>query len=315
MGNCRATVLVHSPGWGRHMAELEERFTDVRFVHVDPDGAVPADLAGEILFAQTFRPSNVANVLDHGVRWVHSIGHGVDHLPLDLMDNMVVSCSRGVSAVPIAEWVVAMILTAVKDLPDSWADGPPERWSWANLGSLEGQTVALVGFGSINRAVSDRLLPFGANLVAVRRSGAGTDDNGVHLASTIADAVRDADHVVVAVPVTGETHHLVDAAFLAAMKPEAHLINVARGSVVDQDALRVALDEGQVGLASLDVSEPEPLPAGHWLYGHPGVRLSPHISWSSPAAIQQLFDMFADNLERWLRGDTPEGIVDLEAGY
>ena len=315
MGNCRATVLVHSPSWGRHMAELEERFTDVRFVHVDPDGAVPADLAGEILFAQTFRPSNVADVLDHGVRWVHSIGHGVDHLPLDLMDDMVVSCSRGVSAVPIAEWVVAMILTAVKDLPDSWADGPPERWSWANLGSLEGQTVALVGFGSINRAVSDRLLPFGANLVAVRRSGAGTDDNGVHLASTIADAVRDADHVVVAVPVTGETHHLVDAAFLTAMKPEAHLINVARGSVVDQDALRVALDEGQVGLASLDVSEPEPLPAGHWLYGHPGVRLSPHISWSSPDAIQQLFDMFADNLERWLRGDNPEGIVDLEAGY
>ncbi|MDP6697341.1 MAG: NAD(P)-dependent oxidoreductase [Acidimicrobiales bacterium] len=315
MDTCRATVLVHSPGWGRHMAELEERFSDVRFVRVDPDEPVPADLRGEVLFAQTFRPSNVADVLDHGVRWVHSIGHGVDHLPLDLMGDMLVSCSRGASAAPIAEWVVAMILTAVKDLPDSWADEPPERWSWASLGSVEGQTVALIGFGSINRAVADRLRPFGAHLTAVRRSGSGTDYSDVHLTSRAAEAVRDADHVVVAVPVTGETHHFVDAALLSEMKPGAHLINVARGSVVDQDALRTALDSGHVGLASLDVSDPEPLPAGHWLYRHPGVRLSPHISWSSPDSVQQLFDMFADNLERWLQGDAPEGLVGLEAGY
>jgi len=226
----------------------------------------------------------------------------------------VVSCSRGVSAAPIAEWVVAMILTAVKDLPGSWADEPPDRWSWADLGSVEGQTIALIGFGSINRAVADRLRPFGATLVAVRRSGTGME-SGVTVAPDHAGAVSGADHVVVAVPVTAETHHLVDADFLRSMKPGAHLINVARGSVVDQEALRVALDEGHVGLASLDVAEPEPLPAGHWLYSHPRVRLSPHISWSSPDAIQQLFDMFADNLERWLQGDSPKGIVDLEAGY
>jgi len=315
MDKYRATVLVHTTGWGRHMEELEERFPDVEFVRVDPNDPVPGDLVGEILFTLTFRPSNVADLLDHGVRWVHSFGHGVDHLPLNLMDDLLVSCSRGVSAVPIAEWVLAMILTAVKDLPISWANEPPERWSWANLGSVEGQTVALIGFGSINRAVAERLQPFGAHLVATRRSGTGTDTHGVSLADTCAGAVSSADHVVVAVPVTGETHHLVDAAFLAAMKPEAHLINVSRGSVVDQEALRVALDEGQVSMASLDVSEPEPLPSGHWLYEHPKVRLSPHISWSSPDAIQQLFDMFANNLECWLRGDAPEGIVDLEAGY
>lgn len=296
------------------MEELESGFPDVSFVRVDPDDPVPADLSGDVLFAQTFRPSNVADVLERGVRWVHSIGHGVDHLPLNLMGDRLVTCSRGASATPIAEWVVAMILTAVKNLPGSWAHEPPERWSWASLGSVEGQTVALVGFGSINRAVADRLRPFGADLVAVRRSRTGTE-TGVSLTDSHKEAVRNADHVVVAVPVTNETHHLVDADLLESMKPGAHLINVARGSVVDQDALRLALDESHIGLASLDVTEPEPLPADHWLYTHPRVRLSPHISWSSPDAIQQLFDMFANNLKRWLKGDSPEGIVDLEAGY
>lgn len=296
------------------MEELESGFPDVSFVRVDPDDPVPADLSGDVLFAQTFRPSNVADVLERGVRWVHSIGHGVDHLPLNLMGDRLVTCSRGASATPIAEWVVAMILTAVKNLPGSWAHEPPERWSWASLGSVEGQTVALVGFGSINRAVADRLRPFGADLVAVRRSRTGTE-TGVSLTDSHKEAVRNADHVVVAVPVTNETHHLVDADLLESMKPGAHLINVARGSVVDQDALRLALDESHIGLASLDVTEPEPLPADHWLYTHPRVRLSPHISWSSPDAIQQLFDMFANNLTRWLKGDSPEGIVDLEAGY
>ena len=94
-----------------------------------------------------------------------------------------------------------------------------------------------------------------------------------------------------------------------------HLVNVARGALVDQEALRVALDAGRVACASLDVAEPEPLPEGHWLYTHPRVRLSPHISWSAPQAFAALLAGFLDNVGRFARGEALGGVVDREAGY
>ncbi len=99
------------------------------------------------------------------------------------------------------------------------------------------------------------------------------------------------------------------------MKPGAHLVNIARGAIVDQDALRRALDTGRVAMASLDAVEPEPLPAGHWMYRHPRVRLSPHISWNMPGAAEILVDAFIDNVRRWRRGEPLDGVVDRAAGY
>jgi phosphoglycerate dehydrogenase-like enzyme len=102
---------------------------------------------------------------------------------------------------------------------------------------------------------------------------------------------------------------------LAAAKPGSHLVNVARGSLVDQDALREALDAGRIACASLDTVEPEPLPDGHWMYTHPQVRLSPHIAWNQPGAVEQLFDSFLVNLRRWRAGEPLLHVVDVEAGY
>jgi phosphoglycerate dehydrogenase-like enzyme len=121
--------------------------------------------------------------------------------------------------------------------------------------------------------------------------------------------------VVVAAPATPQTLHLLDADAFAAFKPGVHLVNIARGALVDQDALRSALDDGRVARASLDVVDPEPLPAGHWLYSHPKVRLSPHISWSSPGTIERTVELFADNLRRWREGRPLHGVVDVAAGY
>ena len=99
------------------------------------------------------------------------------------------------------------------------------------------------------------------------------------------------------------------------MKPGVHLVNIARGALVDQDALRAALDDGRVAAASLDVCEPEPLPGGHWLYEHPKVRLSPHISWSSPALADRIVELLVDNVRRFVAGQPLEGIVDPVERY
>jgi len=120
---------------------------------------------------------------------------------------------------------------------------------------------------------------------------------------------------VIAAPSTPETYRLIDKAAFAEMKDGVHLVNIARGTLVDQDALIAALDGGKVARASLDVVDPEPLPAGHPLYTHPKVRLTPHISWSSPVTMPRTMEIFLDNLRRFRNGEPLEGLVDVDAGY
>ncbi|MBV8295806.1 MAG: hypothetical protein JO085_03130 [Acidimicrobiia bacterium] len=133
--------------------------------------------------------------------------------------------------------------------------------------------------------------------------------------SSLAELVSGADHVVVAAPYTPRTHHLFDAEAFSHVRPGAHLVNIARGGLVHQDALRAALDDGRVATATLDTVDPEPLPAGHWMFTHPRVRLTPHISWSSPEGARKIFDLFLENLGRYLRGEPLEGVVDKEERY
>ena len=149
----------------------------------------------------------------------------------------------------------------------------------------------------------------------MRRTSAPSPVDGVTMVSTLADALDGADHVVIAAPLTDATRHLIDADAFARMKPGVHLVNIARGGLVDQDALRVALDDGQVALASLDAVDPEPLPAGHWLFDHPKVRLSAHDSWSWPGAYDLILQRFAVNLRAFLAGAPLPDLVDPSQGY
>ena len=311
----RTPVLVHL--WGDHFPSdaVLERFPTVDFIPVPTDGPVPDGVSGGACITQAARTANLEEVLDRGVRWVHVLGQGIDHFPLDHLGDRTLTCARGVNAIPIAEWVVAMLLTAAKQLPDRWVTEPPRHWVLADLGSLDGATVAFIGFGTINQATAERLAPFGCRMVAATRSGAPSGMDEVSTTTDVHAAVAGADHVVVGAPLTPATEGMVDDELLAAMKPGAHLVNIARGRIVDQEALRRSLDAGHLGLASLDVCDPEPLPAGHWLYDHPRVRLSPHVSWADPGAINRLHAAFADNLERWMAGQPLVDVVDVGAGY
>jgi phosphoglycerate dehydrogenase-like enzyme len=217
--------------------------------------------------------------------------------------------------VPISEWVLAVMLAAEKELPARWIHAPPERWSIAFLGGLRGRTLGILGFGGIGQAVARRALAFDVRVRALRRGGGPSPVPGVEIVGSAEALVADADHLVLALPLTAATRHVVDAKLLAAAKPGLHLVNVARGGLVDQDALRAALDDGRVGLASLDVVDPEPLPAGHWLYAHPKVRVSAHVSWSGPGALEELIEPFVENLGRYRRGEPLVGVVDRDLGY
>jgi phosphoglycerate dehydrogenase-like enzyme len=297
-------------------AQVAAAVPEVELIPVARDGELPPGVDGEVLLTYPWASPNLDRILARGVRWVHVIGTGVDAFPLELLTDQVLTCSRGASAHPIAEWVLAMMLAFEKRLPDTWITSPPpDGWSRAALGTLHGKTLGLVGFGAIGSAVARRALPFGMRVRALRRSRTKPDVEGVELVESITELAASSDHLVVAAASTAATHGLVGRDAFAAVRAGVHLVNVARGGIVDQDALREALDDGRVACASLDAVEPEPLPEGHWLYAHPRVRLSPHVSWSMPGAADLLVQVFIDNLRRYRAGEPLLGVVDRQAGY
>jgi len=295
--------------------QVADAMPDVELVPVPSKGDVPPDARGEVLLTLPWASPNLAQLLARGVRWIHALGTGVDAFPLHLLTDQTLTCSRGASAIPIAEWVLAVMLAFEKQLPDAWIHGPPAGgWSRRQLGGLHGRTLGLVGLGGIGAAVVERARPFGMRVRAVRRTRAAAPA-GVEVIGSLTALVASVDHLVIAAPATPATRHLIGRDVLAAIEPGAHLVNVSRGALVDQDALRAALDDGRVAMASLDAVEPEPLPDGHWMYTHPRVRLSPHVSWSMPGAIELLVEPFVDNLRRWRAGEPLTGVVDRAAGY
>lgn len=312
MNERRLRVLTHWPG--ERLARAAHELPELELVPIPDRGPLPPDASGEVLVTFTWGAPNIADAVARGVRWIHTVGTGVDRFPLDVVGDRVLTCARGASAVPIAEWVMAMLLAFEKHLPDAWIRSPVQ-WRRAELGGLQGRTLGLVGLGGIGLAVAERALPFGMEVLAHRRTAAPSPVAGVALARDLDELLERSDHVVLALPSTADSRHLIDARALARVKHGVHLVNVARGTLVDQDALRAALDDGRVACASLDTCDPEPLPAGHWLYEHPRVRLSPHVSWSMPGALEIFVDNFVDNARRWLAGEPLVGVVDVASGY
>jgi len=307
------TVLSHIPI--TLLGQLLKRFPAVEVVQIPESEPLAPEVRGEVLLTQTWAAPNFGAVMERGVRWVHAYGTGVNRFPFAALGDAQLTCSRGSSGIPIAEWVLAVMLAFEKRIPASFVH-EPAAWKYSELGGLHGRTLALVGFGGIGREVALRALPFGMRVRALRRSDGGAMP-GVEIVRDLHALLRDADHVVIAAPATPETRHLIGRDSLAHVKRGAHLVNVSRGALVDQEALREALDDGRIACASLDVAEPEPPPAGHWLYTHPGVRLSPHISWNMPGALDILLEPFLENLARWQAGKAllARDLVDRERGY
>jgi phosphoglycerate dehydrogenase-like enzyme len=248
------------------------------------------------------------------LKWVYSASVGVDFYPRWVLDAPLVTCGRGVASEEIADYVFAALYSHAKDL-DAIRAHQPADWKPTPLGRVAGTTLGIVGLGAIGVAVARRALALGMRVTATRRRRLPSPVAGVELVDTLQAVVASADHLLLALPATDATRSLIDAGVLEHAKPTAHLINVARGSVLDQEALVKALDTGRLGFATLDVTEPEPLPAGHPLWRHPRVRLTPHVSSNYTVVRQVLLEKITADLERFIRGEAPSDIVDAAAGY
>jgi phosphoglycerate dehydrogenase-like enzyme len=248
------------------------------------------------------------------LRWVQAIGAGTDHFRgAELAPDVVVTNAAGVAAAPIAEFVIGQLLAVWKRL-DELADQQRRRvWEPAYGRQVSGLRLGVVGLGAIGTAVAERAGALGMGVLAVRRRpGAGdrppavdevVGPDGLH------DVLSRVDAVVVCAPASPDTHELFDAAAFAAMRPGAVFCNVARGSLVDEAALLDALRSGHLGAAVLDVTRQEPLPADSPLWDAPNLRLSPHSAASLDHYVESVFELFADNLGRYLRGEPLRNVV------
>lgn len=298
--------------------------------------AALADHPGtEVLYSFGAPPDILA--LAPELRWVQLHSAGADHLlghPL-MQSGVLLTTTSGIHATPIAEYVLASML-AHRWQVARWTGcqrehvWPADRWETYARPELRGSTLGIAGYGSIGREVGRLAHAFGMRVLAMGRTGRaaergyavpGTGDpQGIfperfYAPSALREMLAECDYVVLALPLTPATAHLIGEAELRAMKPGAFLVNISRGAIVDEEALAHALREGWIAGAGLDVFEKEPLPATSPLWDLESALISPHVSGFSPHYDERAAALFAENLRRYLAGEPLLNQVDKTTGY
>jgi phosphoglycerate dehydrogenase-like enzyme len=273
------------------------------------------------------------------LRWLHSSYAGIETIldnPLLAQPGLLVSNSSGVAISQMGEYVIMMLLNLGHKMPQMIQAQREKRWVEDKHISLlpkelRGSTVGIVGYGSIGREVARQLYAYGATVLASKRDAMQPEDTGftpeglgdplgnyfhrLYPNEGLKGMLKDCDFVVLALPQTKATECLFDKEMFEAMKPGAYFVNVSRGQLVDEDALIEALTSGRLAGAALDVFSEEPLPADSPLWTQPNLIITPHISAFSTKMMNQVVDLFIENLKRYLTNTPLYNLVDLEQGY
>ena len=303
------------PGLTAIESDAELRFAD------STDALAEALPGAGILLGWKFSEANLRGVWSHAehLRWIHWTGAGVDAVlfPELVESDVVLTNSRGVFDRAMAEYVLGLILCFAKRFPETTRHQEQRLWQH-RLGELiVGSRALVVGVGSIGREIARMLTRAGLHVEGVGRRARTNDDDflTVHGQADLNAVLPEADYVVIVVPLTDETRGLFGTAQLAAMKPTARLINVARGAVLDEPALVKALARGRIAGAALDVTAIEPLPVDSPLWSMPEVIVSPHMSGDFVGYPEVLVSAFIENFQRFDAGQPLLNVVDKASGF
>ncbi len=322
----------------RDLERIREAAPGSRIVTISVEGLSDESLEDvEVLLRGPLSPDAFDRILGRAPRlsWVHSASAGVERVltPASRERGIVITNARGVFSRPIAEYVMMMILSVSRRLPQLLELQRERTWQPLEGAELRDITIGIVGLGSLGRAIGALATAFGCRVVATRRRfdvGVEHAADAEHDETTevhhlmvdqilspdrLPELLAESDFVVLAAPLTRETESMINAEALAHFKPGAWLINVARGRLVDERALLRALREGQLGGAVLDTFREEPLPASSPFYDLPNVIVTPHTSWSSGRVLDRSVGLFSQNLRRYAAGEPLLNVVDPVAGY
>ena len=304
---------------------IRRRWPAMCVVHLPDYDRLPQELPNtDIFVGYSLRAQQLTDAKQ--LKWIHSTAAGVAQLMYpELRDSgILVTNPSGIFSVPMAEHTMGLLIALARNFPDSLRQQDRGCWSqqelWdlpQHLTELNGRLLLIVGFGSIGHQLASRAKAFDMRVWGVSRSGKGDTNLAEKIipATELAEALPHADFVVVSAPETQETRRLIGAREIALMKPTARVINVARGSLVDQAALIAALQSGRLAGSALDVTDPEPPAADDVLWKAPNLLLTPHTSAISDRLWRRQSALLLDLLERWFDGREMFNQVDLRRGY
>ncbi len=323
-------ILIHSPFamWNiplAHVERLRRDFPGHAFLHARTDEeAVGLIRDARVAFSAQVNVEHLRAA--PALTWVHSPAAGIAGMlyPEMVASPVVLTNSRGLSGDTIAEHVLAVTLALFRRLPLAFARQAARRWAQDEIGAppgnrtIAGSRVVVVGAGAIGGATATRMHALGASVTLIRRRPDQPAPQGitdVRGATDLAAVLPETDVLVIAAPQTRTTRGLIGRAELALMQPDAVLVNVSRGGLIDEAALADALTHGRLGGAALDVFRQEPLPPDHPLWSLPNVLITPHTSGFRTDHWDAATGLFADNLRRFDRGQPLLNVVDKASGY
>jgi phosphoglycerate dehydrogenase-like enzyme len=304
---------------------VRARWPQMRVVHLPDYDNLTAELPDTHIFVgASLRPEQFAHA--HSLQWIHSTAAGVSQLmyPELRHSNVILTNTSGICSVPMAEHTMGLILALARNFPDALRYQDQAKWAqqelWdkpQHLSEINGSVLLILGYGSIGRHLAKRARAFGMRVWGVTRSGRGVATHAEKILpiAQLDEALHQADYVVIAAPDTPETSHLMSVERIARMKRGARLINVSRGSLLDEAALIPALQSGQLAGAALDVTSMEPLPPDSPLWRAPNLFLTPHTSAISDRLWQRETELLLKLLDEWFAGKELSNRVDLARGY
>jgi phosphoglycerate dehydrogenase-like enzyme len=304
---------------------IRESYPEMRVLHLPNYDTLPLELPDANIFVgYSLRAGQLIHARE--LKWIHSTAAGVAQLmyPELRQSGITVTNASGIFSVPMAEHTMGLILAMARNFPDSVRYQDQSKWSvqdlWhkpQHLTEINGSVLLIVGYGSIGRELAARAKAFDMRVWGVTRSGEGDATHAERIlpVAHLNEALPDADYVVISAPETAETKHLIGAEQIARMKRGARLINVARGSLLDEAALLNALESGALGGAALDVTTSEPLPGQSPLWRAPNLLITPHTSAISERLWLRETELFLKLLDEWFDGKQLSNRVDFSRGY
>lgn len=304
---------------------IRQRYPEMKVVHLPDYKGLEAELPDtDIFVGWSLRPEQFA--LAKKLKWIHATAAGVNQLMYEGVrrSSVVVTNSRGVMTIPMAEHTLGLILALARRIPSAVQHQAQKHWAQQDIWNeqpppteINGRTLLVVGYGAIGQELGRRARALGMRVVGVKRDpSSGTEHADAVVGSDrLREVLGEADFVVLATPVTPETEHAFGQQEFEAMKESAHFINVGRGTLVETGALIKALQKKKIAGAAIDVAEQEPLPPESPLWSAPNLLITPHLSAASERLWHRHAALLLDNLNRYFKGQELRNVVDKQRGY
>lgn len=309
----------------KHQSKLMDSFPQHQFSFFNGMADTPVESLEKAQVLVTYGEDLTSEVVKKmsSLQWIQVLSAGLELMPFDALieRQVVVANARGIHQIPMAEYTMGMILQLARQGFEFYDLQKKSQWDRSlRVDEAYGKTLGILGIGAIGTEIAKRAKAFGMNVLGLRRSEVSQNSTMEYVDEIVSlenkeKLFRESDYIVVLLPITAETTHFVGAEELSMMKSSAYLINIARGQVIDEEALLIALQDKKVAGAVLDVFKEEPLPSTHPFWQLKNLIITPHTSGRSPYYMQRALEIFHENLNKYPEVEDMKNVIKMEQGY